>query len=150
MNNLNALNQVNLDKSNNSVEDLKINQNLDFIKVNLTNKDKIYNHIFDNLEQIGFSIGERKEGNISIKNSKGKKTCYIDFLVEYTNYGHPVARFCQDILISDVRIVSYNKITGLFKKRKGLWLKEGHEKHNIGITCDDDFELVKKACLSIK
>lgn len=150
INNINELTQENLDNVDKYVEELKNKQKIDFIKNNLNNKDKIYNYIFDALEQNGFDVSERKEGNIPIKNNKGKKTCYIDFLVEYDNYGHPVARFCENIPIIDSRIVPFNKINGQFKKRKSTWLKEGHEKYNIGIKCDDDFELVKDVCRKIK
>lgn len=121
----------------------------DFIKENLSDSYLVYKYIINDLRESGFSINERSEGNIAIENSVGRKTCYIDMLSEYKYYGHPVARFSEKIPINDDRIVPFDRVNGKFGRRRGIWLKEGHEKYNIGITCDSDYELVKEACKKI-
>ena len=132
-----------------SINNMDNKKQIDFIKDKLSDKASIYEFVYNNLEKDGFIISDRKEGNIPIQNSKNKKTCYIDFLVEYQNYGHPVARFCENLPFSDERIIKFEKNVSKYSKRKSTWLKEGHEKWNIALKSDKDLELIKAACLSI-
>lgn len=127
-----------------------MNTGFDFIKENISNQNIIRNYIKEELDKIGFKPDIRQDTNIPIKIGS-KKSCYIDFKYEYKEFGHPVARFCKFLKLNDPRIIKYVKnISGFKRSRDWMDGKPDYEKINIGIKCDSDFELVKKACISLR
>ena len=112
---------------------------IDFLLDNRIEQERCFENIFSRLSNEGFNLFNRQENNISI--SRGTICAYIDFFKEYPEYGYPVARFRDDIksFENDERIVPYLNGNCKYSVRNGTFDKE---KFNIGITCDNDLDLV--------